>query len=191
MLLDYQFDRPVSTLPSIDHFARPAVHLSLPIRNESFLLEDIYKLSYPKNVIFLEAYRNKDPLLTELEQLSKESTQWQSEGIPLEEKSVQHAIQFVKNSIIPLKIAMPYVEVHSDGEVAFTWRNSEAGLMNIAFSKEGIATWAAYLVSYTTTGQKKARTIKGRFNVEDAISDTEKNIIFHITKPKANGRFAA
>lgn len=125
---------------------------------------------------------NQHPLISELEDLAKDIPEWQSEGRLLDKVSIKNAIRFISNSLITKKLPIPHVEVHPDGEIAFTWRKQNSGIINIAFDKEGIATWAAYLLN----NKKMTRTIKGRFYVQDAISDVEKNIIMKISGPSKN-----
>lgn len=130
------------------------------------------------NIIYLTDYiqreRNTNPIITELKQLLADKEEWKEDGIILETSSINHAIKFVTNSIIPYGLASPEIEVHPDGEVAFTWQKNTIGIMNIAFAIDGIATWAAYLLT------QHKRTFKGRFYVEDSITDIEKNIIRQI-----------
>lgn len=114
------------------------------------------------------------PIVAELKELLKDRAEWQEEGIEIEEASVNYAIEFA-NAVVIGKFPDPHIEVHSDGEVAFTWRKANRGIINIAFNKHGVATWAAYC------DHKEKRTIKGRFNVEDSISKIEKTIIRFIT----------
>jgi hypothetical protein len=97
--------------------------------------------------------------IKELEEILEDIGEWKEDGIAIQEMSIHYAIKFTENTIIVNQLPTPYVEIHPDGEVAFTWRRINVGIINIAFNKQGIATWAAYF-----DGNKK-RTFKGRFNI--------------------------
>jgi hypothetical protein len=186
----YQFDRHIGTLPNINHFKEPLEQQALPIR-DNFYLERLYNLMRQENVIFLDAYNKKHTLVIELEQLLEDKHEWEAQGVPLQKASVQYAIKFVHNSLISKKLPVPDIEVHPDGEIAFTWRKQNSGIVNIAFNKEGIATWAAYLLTILDNKKEVSRTIKGRFHVENAISDIEKNIILQISESQKKGYLAS
>ena len=113
------------------------------------------------------------PAIIELEEVLEDIDSWaEEEGIKIDRMSVRHAMDFVKNALIPNGIASPYVEVRPDGDVAFTWRKRDRGIINIAFTKEGVVTWAVFL------DKTPVERDKGRFNVKDSISKIEKYVRF-------------
>ena len=115
----------------------------------------------------------KNATIEELEEILADLDSWvKEEGITIEVKSVRHAIDFVKNVLIPNGIADPYVEVHGDGEAAFTWRKGGRGLLNIAFNKAGFITWGVFLDKTPPVRDN------GCFDPKNSISDIEEHIRF-------------
>ncbi len=155
-------------------------HLKDLIREDhlSRLKESIYTGIY--QVSRVDERTPEHPVINDLKQLLAEKSEWEEEGYALVEDSVKYALKFVENSIIPSKLPSPSIEVHPDGEAAFTWRNGNTGIFSIAFDKDGVAAWAAYLETTLDGGKKDSRIVKGHFNVDNAISNTEKDLIFQI-----------
>ena len=97
-------------------------------------------------------------LINELKQMIKEKDEWVESDIILQEKSINCAILFARNFIIFHDLPLPRIEVSTDGEVGFTWRKKNRGIVNIVFNNEGSATWAAHI-------ETERRTFKGRFSL--------------------------
>lgn len=133
---------------------------------------------YQKNPIdsfISQIDKNVHSTLKGLNEIFEEIGEWKDEGIIVKVASIENAKEFVKHSIIDLDLPEPHIEIHPDGEIAFTWRKSGIGIMNIAFGSEGTATWAAFL-EYDSE-----RSLKGRFKINDRISSHETAIIHAIT----------
>lgn len=105
--------------------------------------------------------------IANLEELRSELEEWKQEGKLLLEESIDLSIRFFKESLQNSLLPFPDIEVHPDGEVAFTWRKEDKGIISIAFSADGIATWAAFLE------KKQEETIKGSFKVADGMDHME------------------
>ena len=174
----------LTTFPEFKRFSGTmgAVYSSLfntDFNTEMFIKEETTLIEINNDVLFIGDYlkkeKEKTAVVRELEEILENLTEWEEDGIKINISSVEHAIHFVHTSIIANNLPNPDIEIHPDGETAFTWRKIAQGIMNIAFNKEGIATWAAYI-----DGENK-RTLKGRFKVENPIPEIEKTIIQAIT----------
>lgn len=174
------------TMPSRNPFAE----LSTSYENsddQDFILREINKLTQHDNIYFLDFLKpkpNTPPLIAELQEILEEHDEWkEEEGIEIIEESVNYAILFAKKSIYPNQLPEPHIEVHADGEIAFTWRKKDKGIINIAFNKEGVATWAAYLPLIEETN-------KGRFKVDNGIAYPVKHLIKLITDSSEDDHLA-
>lgn len=103
----------------------------------------------------------------ELEELLQDVESWEEYGVPLSEASIKYALAFAEGSNFTKN---PDIEIHPDGQVAFTWRLSGTGILNIAFNEEGWATWAVYYA------EPKEHIAKGKFQVlgNERMSTREK-----------------
>ena len=81
----------------------------------------------------------KHPIIAELEEILADPQEYE-----VDVASVKNAITFANWYIVVPILPPPRIEIHPDREVAFTWR-SDNGMMNVAFDKKGIVTFAAAL----------------------------------------------
>lgn len=88
--------------------------------------------------------------------------------------SLSYAVKFAKLAVQLIK-SQPVIDLHPDGEVSLTWRRAKNGIINIAFGKDGIATYAAYLVD-------SEQSLKSRFRVSGSIPSTLSHLIHQIEK---------
>lgn len=165
-------DFPYYTLPQ-HQWAQP--HRQLLILGDFGSLRELYDKTKSSNIELTEEHEVLDNNVTirELREILQDKDSWKEDGIFVSESSVGFAIQFVKNSIIKHSLPEPKIEIHPDGQIAFTWRKSGVGIINIAFDETGVATWAAYF-------ENPKRSLKGRFYVQDSIPNAEKSIVTDI-----------
>ena len=114
----------------------------------------------------------KHPTIEDLEEILEDIDEWAAEGVAIERVSLKHARDFVENALIPNGLANPHVELFRDGEIAFTWRKGDKGLLHIAFNKAGFITWAVFLDKNPPVRDS------GRFNPKNSIADIEEHIRF-------------
>lgn len=93
----------------------------------------------------------------------------------IDPKSLEVALRFIDKEKVTQQLPINNIdnlciEIHPDNEVALTWRKQNNGIINIAFSNSGIATWAAYI-------EDPYKLKKGCFQVSDNIPDIVRNLI--------------
>ena len=87
------------------------------------------------------------------------------------EESFRNALKFLWD--MPEHASIPVYDVHPDGQFSFVWRDSEKGILSLAFEEDGGINYASYF-------EKNRETHKGRVVLDgDGDRRPDSNSIIH------------
>lgn len=104
-------------------------------------------------------------IIEELNQIISDKQDLLNDGVQLKESSVNLAITFTNTVLVHANFKPPEIQLFPGGEVSFTWRDNNKGIINILFNEHNTLSYVCYF--YHVDGNT---TIKGEIKSFNSTS---------------------